>query len=100
MSAPQCEALSPALRDNLSELKMLLTHLPRDLPNPSAKATKYPFLSFQPDPGFLERTESEVGAINESYKTIFGWKTRTTGDGIIPIVERGKNISSMFSQST
>lgn len=57
---------------------------------------KYPFGTFQIDRGLLERiehTEDEVGAINETFKRIFGWKTRTTGDGILEIKERGDSAS-------
>jgi hypothetical protein len=87
--------LSSDVQNKLSELKLLLAHLPAELPSPPAQATKYPFLDFQLDPVFLERTESEVGAINESFKAIFGWDARTTGDGIISILERGNNICAV-----
>ncbi|KAG2737955.1 hypothetical protein P692DRAFT_201858164 [Suillus brevipes Sb2] len=34
---------------------------------------------------FRDRTGSEIGALNEQFKQIFGWKTRTTGSGIIKL---------------
>jgi hypothetical protein len=79
----------------LQELRKLLARLPSSLPEPSAATTRYPFINFEPDLEFLERTESELGAVNESLKSIFGWKSRTTGDKTLPILERGKNICAV-----
>ncbi|KAK0489221.1 hypothetical protein IW261DRAFT_1589351 [Armillaria novae-zelandiae] len=53
--------------------------------------TRYPFATFCIDQAILECTEDEVGAINESFKAIFGWRTCTTGDSILDIEERGKH---------
>ncbi|KAJ3717409.1 hypothetical protein C8R42DRAFT_724312 [Lentinula raphanica] len=73
-------------------LCLLLDSLPKALPSPQrGELPKHPFGTFRPDAAFLEQTEDEVGVINESFKAIFGWRTRTTGDGIIDIKERGKN---------
>ncbi|KAE9404501.1 hypothetical protein BT96DRAFT_989317 [Gymnopus androsaceus JB14] len=83
--------LPPEVTRKLSWLRLLSNSLPAALPTPQKEEIpKYPFKTFRPDPAFLQRTGSEVGAINETMKNIFGWKTRTTGDGIIPIEERGK----------
>lgn len=79
----------------LRELRKLLACLPSSLPEPGPEATRYPFIGFEPDLEFLERTESELGAVNESLKAAFGWKSRSSGDKIIPIFERGKHICAV-----
>jgi hypothetical protein len=84
-----------ATTQQLQELRMLLACLPSSLPEPTAGATKYPFISFRPNPDFLERTEDKLGVVNESLKSAFGWRSCTSGDGIIPIVESGKNICAV-----
>ena len=80
---------------SLSELRSLLSNLPTSLKLPSASNTVYPFVGFKLDPELLERTGDEVGALNEQLKGAFGWKSRTTGNGIIPILERGKYICAV-----
>ncbi len=76
----------------LAWLRVLLSGLPSKLDAPKkGEFTRYPFATFRPDQAYLERTEDEVGAINESFKSIFGWRTRTTGDGVLNIEERGKH---------
>jgi hypothetical protein len=91
MASPDESATTRQLR----ELRRLLARLPSSLPEPGPEATQYPFVGFQPDLEFLERTESELGAVNESLKAAFGWKSRSSGDKIIPIVERGKHICAV-----
>lgn len=62
------------------ELDCLLRHLPSQLPLPtSLNASKYAcFSNFSLDKD--EVTDyGEVGALNEQFKRVFGWKTRTTG---------------------
>ncbi|KAF8825619.1 hypothetical protein HHX47_DHR6000167 [Lentinula edodes] len=61
--------LMPALEELPEKTQHILLYLHRDL---------------------LEHTGDYVGAINETFKQIFGWKTRTTGDGILNITERGE----------
>ncbi|KAK0465663.1 hypothetical protein IW261DRAFT_1613415 [Armillaria novae-zelandiae] len=39
----------------------------------------------------IQRLKEPDLAINESFKAIFGWRTRTTGDGILDIEEHGKH---------
>ncbi|KAJ3791690.1 hypothetical protein GGU11DRAFT_751268 [Lentinula aff. detonsa] len=86
------DELPPDIQNKLLYLQTLTENLPSTLHTPQhGERPKYAFHNFRPDPAFLQRTEDEVGAINESLKVIFGWKTRTTGDGIITIEERGKN---------
>ncbi|ESK96177.1 hypothetical protein Moror_7251 [Moniliophthora roreri MCA 2997] len=36
-----------------------------------------------------------VGAVNEGFKRIFRWQTRTTGDGILQITKRGSDIGAV-----
>jgi hypothetical protein len=43
----------------------------------------------------LDRTGDEVATLDEQLEHIFGWQARTTGDGIIPIVERGHAICAL-----
>ena len=52
------------------------------------------FLHFTIDPDIVEKTGDEVGAFSEQMKAIFGWKTCSTGDGIIPIKEHGQALSA------
>ncbi|KAK0466701.1 hypothetical protein IW261DRAFT_1445280 [Armillaria novae-zelandiae] len=82
----------PMASDPLAWLRVLLSNLPTDLYAPKkGEFTHYPFATFCIDQAILECTEDEVGAINESFKAIFGWRTRTTGDGILDIEEHGKH---------
>ena len=53
------------------------------------------FLDFTLDDDLMEIIEDEVGVINEQFKRIFGWKSRTTGDQIVPITERGTPLSAV-----
>ena len=83
----------------LDRLKLLLDNLPRQLPlrtGPDWADSKFSqFLFFRIDPDLLEKTGCEVSALSEQLKGIFGWKTRTTGDGIVPIEERGEAVCAM-----
>lgn len=80
----------------LVELGSLLENLPSVLP--LAKASDESRYSiFLPnrwvlDKDLMEKIEDEVGVMNEQFKQVFGWKTRSTGDGIISIEERGPAI--------
>ena len=53
------------------------------------------FLHFTIDPDILEKTGNNVGAFSEQLKAIFGWETHSTGNGIIPIKERGRALSAV-----
>jgi hypothetical protein len=80
----------------LDRLKLLLDHLPRQLPIRSAADSAFSsFLFFRIDPDLLEKTGCEVSALSEQLKGIFGWKGRTTGDGIVAIEERGDAVCAM-----
>lgn len=82
----------------LARLRSLLDpgNLPISLPlrNKSTESIYGAFLHFTIDPDILEKTGDEVGAFSEQLKAIFGWKTRSSGDGIIPIKERGRALSA------
>jgi hypothetical protein len=43
----------------------------------------------------LEKTGCEVATLGEQLEHVFGWKARTTGDGTIPILERGRAICAL-----
>lgn len=53
------------------------------------------FTEFALDPDLVEKTGSEAGAFNETMKEIFGWKTRTTDDGVLRFTERGDAVCAM-----
>ncbi|KAF5350495.1 hypothetical protein D9756_008478 [Leucocoprinus leucothites] len=50
------------------------------------------FLGFSLDPDYLKKTGDGVVALEERLECIFGWKARSSGTGITPIVECGKTI--------
>ncbi|KAG1729099.1 uncharacterized protein EDB91DRAFT_1160234 [Suillus paluster] len=97
MSFPAPESLTPAEFQGILEyLRILLQNLPTAFPVGSAFTSKYlAFLSFTIDAELLDRTGSEIGALNEQFKQIFGWQTRTTGSGIVAIEERGEPICAV-----
>ena len=66
------------------------------LPTADGPDSRYgAFLSFALDPEILEKTGDEVATLGEQLESIFGWKVRTSGDGIIPILEWGKAICAL-----
>lgn len=82
-----------AIDEKLRVLEALTRNLPTSLPSPEANdSIYYGFTNFALDPDVIERVESEAGAFNEAMKGIFGFQTRTTGDGILNITERGPAI--------
>ncbi|KAE9398539.1 hypothetical protein BT96DRAFT_940059 [Gymnopus androsaceus JB14] len=85
------DELPADIQTKLLWLRTLTNNLPSTLPTlQHGERPKYPFHNFQPDGMFLQWMEDEVGAINEMLKNVFGWKSWTTGDGIITIEEHGK----------
>ncbi|TFY63854.1 hypothetical protein EVJ58_g2991 [Rhodofomes roseus] len=77
----------------LSRLRVLLDplNLPPQLPLCCGVDSKYSaFLNFSLDQDLLEMTESEIGTVNEQFKGIFGWQTRSTSNSIIWLEERGE----------
>jgi hypothetical protein len=70
----------------LDRLKNLLTNLPSLLPSGDGPDSLYSaFLSFSLDSEILDKTGDEVATPGEQPEHIFGWKTRSSGDGIIQI---------------
>jgi hypothetical protein len=66
-------------------LKLLLTHLPKALPEGDSAA--YPFNSFAPNPDLLD--EGLPAAISSSFKKIFGWGAEQ------PVLRhRGQNVTA------
>ncbi|KAF8589033.1 hypothetical protein K439DRAFT_1613101 [Ramaria rubella] len=77
---------------HLAQLRELLVNLPETLPQP--ETTWYPFLNFCLSAEEID-DKGEVGALNQAFEVIFGFKSRSTGDGIIPILERGPSICAV-----
>lgn len=91
MALPAPESLSPKeFPTFLAYLHTLLQDLPEDLPvrdSPMSQSKYFSFMSFQIDEELLDRTGTEIGVLNEQFKAVFGWKSRTTGDQILSIEE-------------
>lgn len=86
------ETFAPILRD----LERLIKHLPAQLPSPDIAHSRYrSFLSFSLDAEILDKTGCEVATLGEQLEHVFGWNARTSGDGIIPILERGVAIQAL-----
>jgi hypothetical protein len=89
------EALPNDAASKLRYLRTYLDALPKSLPSPQrGELPKFPFRTFRLD-AEQEQECGTIGAVNEGFKRIFGWKTRTTGDGILEITERGPNIGAV-----
>jgi hypothetical protein len=54
-----------------------------------------PLISFVLDPDILEKTGDEIATLGEQLEQVFGWRSCTTGDGIIPIIERGDALCAL-----
>ncbi|KAJ3858885.1 hypothetical protein EV359DRAFT_68640 [Lentinula novae-zelandiae] len=88
---PVLEELPEKTQHILLYLCTYLKHLPKSLPKPQkGEIPKYPFGTFRIDRDLLEHTGDYIGAINKTFKWIFGWKTQTTGDGVLNITECGE----------
>lgn len=61
-------------------------------PDPSCYSS---LVGFQPDNALVEMTGSRAGALNMHLEHIFGYATRSTGDGILPIEERGPSVCAI-----
>ncbi|KAF9521628.1 hypothetical protein CPB83DRAFT_900472 [Crepidotus variabilis] len=80
----------------LDHLKLLLDNLPTQLPEHLDGTSKFTdFLNFSLDRDLLENTGSETSTLSEQLKRVFGWQSRTTGDGIVPILERGDAVCAV-----
>ena len=53
------------------------------------------FLNFSLESDLMEKIKDGVGVFSEQFKSVFGWQTRLTGDGIILIVEHGLAICAV-----
>ena len=98
MPYPSPETVSPdELVEILAQLKHLLMGIYRlNCHSENAFNSKYStFLNFNLDPEILDKTRDEVATLGEQLEHIFGWQMHTTGDGIIPIVERGPAICAL-----
>lgn len=89
MALPAPESLSSIeFPQFLTYLRTLLRDPPIGLPVGNSPFSKYySFMSFQIDEELLDRTGTEIGALNEQLKVVFGWMTRTSGDQILSIEE-------------
>ena len=76
----------------LARLQHLLENLPVQLhcPTNESESHYYSFLPFSLDPNILEKTGDEIATLGEQLEHVFGWKAHTSGDCILPILERGK----------
>uniref|UniRef100_A0A0W0F4E1 Uncharacterized protein n=1 Tax=Moniliophthora roreri TaxID=221103 RepID=A0A0W0F4E1_MONRR len=79
----------------LHYLHVFLNALPSSLPKPQhGKLPRFPFKTFHIDSCDVEDLEI-VGAMNEGFKRIFGWQTKTTRDGILQITEHESDIGAV-----
>ena len=99
MPYPPPEKASPEEISNiLAKLEVLLMDLPSQLPRGDGFNSKYgAFLAFTLDEDILEKTGDEVAALSEQLEHAFSWRSRTTSDNVIPIVERGEAICALHS---
>ncbi|KAF8581806.1 hypothetical protein K439DRAFT_1513241 [Ramaria rubella] len=58
------------------------------------ETTRYPFLHFCLSAEEID-DKGEVGALNQAFEVIFGFKSRSTGDGIILILKCGPSICAV-----
>ena len=88
-------ALQPlTVCQKLDELSVILANLPLSLPDVSS-STAFPFCNYVVDREKVEDLGSVGSAINQSLEIIFGYKTRSTGDGRLNITERGAGICAV-----
>ena len=83
----------------LDKLQLLLENLPNQLPlKPitGPDASHYASLiGFKPDNELVDLTGSKAGALNVHLERVFGYAARSSGDGILPILERGPAVCAM-----
>ena len=97
MPYPSAETLSDdEFKEVLAHLNTLLRTLPAQLPFKTLSESQFAqFQNFEPDPEMLEKTGCEVAALGEELEHVFGWKARSSGDGMLPIKEQGPGICSL-----
>ena len=85
----------------LAELQYLLLSLPPESKLPlierSQDSLYAAFLNFSLNPELMEKIEDEVGVFSEQFKIVFGWQTRSSGEGIILIMEHGPAICAIVN---
>ena len=83
----------------LNKLRLLLDDLPNQLPwklvNGPDQSRYASLVGFQPDDELVEMTGSRAGALNVHLERMFGYAARSTGDGILPIMERGPGVCAI-----
>lgn len=50
-----------------------------------------------PNPDLLEEIEDEPSVFSAQVKDAFGWKSRTTGNGTLPILERSDGLAAVVA---
>jgi hypothetical protein len=88
------------VRAVLAALETQLQNLPHSLPlvhSDKSAFTEFTRRPFPLDPQKLEHTGCEVATLGEHLELAFGWKSRTSGDGILKISERGEAIAAVHS---
>jgi len=81
----------------LDTLAFLILHLPTKLPHKTESDTIFKeFLPpFELDPDYFDKTEDEIATIGEQLERVFGFKARSSGDGVLDIRERGPGLSAV-----
>ncbi|KAF9549383.1 hypothetical protein CPC08DRAFT_729358 [Agrocybe pediades] len=83
----------------LSKLCLPLQHLPSALPEKPLSGPDSSiyaiFPNYQPNPEAVEMTGTPGGVLNMFLEHFFGFRARITGDGILPIVERGPAVCAI-----
>jgi hypothetical protein len=82
----------------LGRLEYLVANLPRELPEVALSDSAYRAFAgeFVLDQDILEKTGCEVATLGEQLEQVFGFRARTTGDGVVDIKERGPAVSGMI----
>jgi hypothetical protein len=83
----------------LNTLHKTLSQLPKQIPFKDARNTAFKqfFPPFILDQDYFNKTEDEVVTIGEMLEHVFGWKSWTTGDGTLPIQERGPGLLAVHA---
>ncbi|KAF7761741.1 hypothetical protein Agabi119p4_9733 [Agaricus bisporus var. burnettii] len=81
----------------LDTLASLISQLPSEVPLTSEADTCFKeFLPpFRLDPDYFAKTEDEIATLGEQLERVFGFNTRSSGDGVLTIEERGPGLSAM-----
>ena len=86
---------SLSITQQLSELRNILRNLPESLPD-VPHSQKFPFQNYSgPSEESFELVGSISGAINRDLEIAFGFNARSSGDGTLPITERGASVCAL-----